>query len=77
MAKHRTRWALKTYKNYWPPIQPNTTLNFRSKHRRCSFKKKLLKILQNSQKNTCARVFFFNKVAGHFIKQETLAQVFS
>ena len=39
-----------------------------------------LKILQNSQENTCARISFFNKVAGvtsNFIKKETLAQVFS
>ena len=41
-----------------------------------------LEIPQNSQENTCARVFF-NKVAGlspkawNFIKTETLAQVFS
>ena len=43
-------------------------------------KKLHLKILQNSQKNTCARVSFFHKVAGGaciFIKNETLAQVFS
>ena len=32
-----------------------------------------LKISQNSQENTCARVFFFCK----FIKKETLAQMFS
>ena len=36
--------------------------------RRCSVKKEFLKILQNSQENTCARVS---------IKKETLAQVFS
>ena len=35
--------------------------------RRCSVKKVFLEILQNSQENTCARVF---------IKKETLAQVF-
>ena len=44
--------------------------------RRCSVKNVVLKILQNSQENTCARVFF-NKVAGlrpqpcNFIKNET------
>ena len=27
-------------------------------------KKVFLEILQNSQEHTCARVFFFNKVAG-------------
>ena len=36
---------------------------------RCSVKKIFLKILQNSQENTCGRV--------NFIKKETLAQVFS
>ena len=32
--------------------------------RRCSVKKVFLEILQNSQGSTCARVFFYNKVAG-------------
>ena len=32
--------------------------------KRCSVKKVFLKILQNSQENTCDRVSFFNKVAG-------------
>ena len=32
--------------------------------RRCSLKKMFLKISQNSQENTCARVSFFNKVTG-------------
>ena len=32
--------------------------------RRCSVKMVFLEILQNSQENTCARVFFFNRVAG-------------
>ena len=39
-----------------------------------------LKISQNSQKNTCARVSFLIKLltdAFNFIKKETLAQVFS
>ena len=31
---------------------------------RCSVKKVFLEISQNSQENTCARVSFFNKVAG-------------
>ena len=35
-----------------------------------------LNISQNSQENTCASLFF-NKVAGNFIKKETLVQVFS
>ena len=37
---------------------------------RCSVKKVFLEILQRSQENTCARVC-------NFIKEETLAQVFS
>ena len=37
-------------------------------------KKVLLEILQNSQENTCASLFF---QACNFIKKETLAQVFS
>ena len=47
---------------------------------RCSVKKVLLEISQNSQENTCARVSFLIKVqasACSFIKKETLAQVFS
>ena len=38
--------------------------------RRCSVKKVLLEISQNSQENTCAKASFF-------IRKETLAQVFS
>ena len=48
---------------------------------RCSIKKVLLEISQNSQENTCARVSFLIKLhkglACNFIKKETLAQVFS
>ena len=42
-------------------------------------KKVFLEILQNSQENTCARVFILMKLqeACNFIKIETLAQVFS
>ena len=43
-------------------------------------KEVFLKLLQDSQENTCARVSFFEKVAGlacNFIKKETLGQVFS
>ena len=36
-----------------------------------------LKILQNSQENTCARVFLIKAEACNFIKKETLAQLFS
>ena len=45
----------------------------------CSVKKVFLQILQNSQENTCARVFFLIKLLAdtdNFIKKETLAQVF-
>ena len=46
----------------------------------CSVEKVLLKITQNSQENTCARVSFLIKLqaeACNFIKREILAQVFS
>ena len=43
--------------------------------------KLFLEILKNSQENTCARISFFNKVAGlssaTLFKKETLVQVFS
>ena len=47
---------------------------------RCSVKEVFLEILQNSQENTCARVFLLIKwqaSACNFIKKENLAQVFS
>ena len=47
---------------------------------RCSVKKMFLKISQNSQENTSARVSFLIKlqaIACNFIKNEALAQVFS
>ena len=46
---------------------------------RCVLRKKmLLKLLQNSQENTCARAFFLIKLpVCKFIKNEILAQVFS
>ena len=51
---------------------------YKSSHRRCSIKKVFLKISQNSQENTCSRVFFLIKLrASNFIKKETLAQVLS
>ena len=41
-------------------------------------KKLFLKILQNSQENTCARVSYFNKVACNFIKiRDSGTQAFS
>ena len=47
---------------------------------RCSIKKVFLKISQNPQENTCARVSFLIKLkasAYNFIKKMTLARVFS
>ena len=44
--------------------------------RRCSVKKVLLEILQNSQENTSTTVSLFPQVC-NFIKGETLTQVFS
>ena len=47
--------------------------------RRCSVKKVLLKISQNSQENNCVRIFFLIKLqaeAYNFIKKGTLTQVF-
>ena len=41
--------------------------------RNCSIRKVFIKISQNSQENTCARVTFLIKC----IKKETLAEVFS
>ena len=44
------------------------------------YKKGVLKILLNSQENTCARVSFLKKLhaqACHIIKKETLARVLS
>ena len=46
---------------------------------RCSVKEVFLEILQNSQKNSCARVSLLIKLqtkVGNFIQKETLAQVF-
>ena len=44
--------------------------------RRCSVKKVFLKILQNSQENTCARASFLIKLQAYVIKKETLPQCF-
>ena len=43
--------------------------------RMCSVKKVLLKILQNSQENTCVKVSFLIKL--QLYEKETLKQVFS
>ena len=48
--------------------------------RRCSVKKVFLKISQNSQENTCARVSFLMKLQAqtcNFTKKEALIQIFS
>ena len=48
--------------------------------RRCSVNKVFLKILQNSQENTCDRVSFLIKLqaeVSNFIQKETLKQVLS
>ena len=53
---------------------------FRSSHRRCSIKKVILEIPQNSQEQNCARASFLIKLqasACNFIKKESVAQVFS
>ena len=46
--------------------------------RSCSLKKMFLKVSQNLQKNTCARVSFLLKLqtSGNLIKNEALAQLF-
>ena len=44
---------------------------------RCSVKKVLLEISQNSQENTCARDSFLINLHLNFIEKESLAQVFS
>ena len=50
-------------------------MKFRSTQR-CSVKKVFLQISQNSQENTCARVYFLIKLqACNFIEKETLAQM--
>ena len=56
-------------------------LNSEAVGRRCSVKKVFLKLSQNSQNNTCARIPFLMKLqadeACSYIKKEPLAQVFS
>ena len=47
---------------------------------RCTIKKLFLEISQNSQENTCARVYFLMKLqtqACKFIEKEALAQLLS
>ena len=64
------------YQEYWFHVSVFPDKSFRSSHTRCSVKKGVLRITQNSQENTCAKVsfliklqasgqsLFFNKVAG-------------
>ena len=47
-----------------PKIPHSTILITEAVVQRCSVKKVFLKISQNSQGNTCARVYFWNKLAG-------------
>ena len=42
---------------------------YKSNHRRCSIKKLFLKISQNSQENTCARVSFLVKLESTLLKK--------
>ena len=50
---------------------------YRSSHQRCSIKKGVLRNSTKFTGNHSCQSLFFNKVAGHFVKKETLAQVFS
>ena len=54
------KWKIKDYRR----------IQDRSSHQRCYVKKGFSKISQNSQENTCARVFLF-------IKKENLSKKFS
>ena len=70
-CKYKTKLS---YEEKWVLIIYNIT-----SCRRCSVKKVFLKISQNSQETTCARVSFLIKLLApglQFIKKETLAQAF-
>ena len=61
-----------TRKRHWNLLKNNIT---NAVSWRCSIKKVLLEISQNSQENNCAKVPFFNKVAGlnlHLYKKNRL-----
>ena len=62
----------------WKNLQfPNIIEILEAVARRCPVKKVFVKISQNLQENTCARVSFLIKLqAYNFIKKETRAQVF-
>ena len=49
----------------------------RSIHQRCSVRKGVLEILQNSQENTCARFSFLIKLQASSLRLQTLTQMFS
>ena len=55
----------------------NLILQFRSSHWRCSIKKGFLKKIRKIHWKTPVPESLFNKIAGHYIKKETLAQMFS
>ena len=47
----------------------NVSSRDRSSHQRCSVKKVFLEISQNSQENTCARVYFLIKLQACFCRE--------
>ena len=73
-------WKVKVYKKSWWEYF-GILWRFgtvRAVTQRCSVKKVVLEISQNSQENTCARVSFLIKLqACNFIKKENLARVVS
>ena len=79
-GKTLTRITLKTnIFTLWKPMLRLLPLGFifRSSRPEEFCKKDVLRILQNSQENTCARVSFLLILFFNFIKKETLALVFS
>ena len=69
-------WCFYILSNTWATFEAKFT---EAVVRRFSVKKVFLKISQNSQEDTCARVSFLIKLQAwvcNFIKKETLAQVF-
>ena len=57
-------WENETFNHNWDYFLMLANRFYRSSHRRCSARKGALRNSQNSQENTCARVSFFNKIAG-------------
>ena len=63
---------MKSFSNYnFKPFKLEL-IDYQKQHQRCSLKKTFVKISQNSQENTCARVSFLI----NFLKKETLALMF-